>query len=93
LKLVTVVEDDIDPENPREVEWSLAARFRGHDDLVIVPGVKADRCDPVHEDLTVTKIGIVATTRPGEGGRDSRSEFAKAPNDLVEAVRSRIGSY
>ena len=67
LKLVIVVEDDIDPENPRDVEWSLAARFRGHEDLVVVPGVKADRCDPVHEDLTVTKIGMVATTRPGDG--------------------------
>ncbi len=93
LKLVTVVEDDIDPENPREVEWSLAARFRGHEDLVIVPGVKADRCDPVHEDLTVTKIGIIATTRPGDGERNSQSEFARAPNDVIEAVRSRIGSY
>jgi UbiD family decarboxylase len=93
LKLVTVVEDDIDPENPREVEWSLAARFRGHEDLVIVPGVKADRCDPVHEDLTVTKIGIIATTRPGDGERNSRSEFARAPSDVIETVRSRIGSY
>ena len=26
LKLVIVVEDDIDPEDPRQVEWSLAAR-------------------------------------------------------------------
>jgi UbiD family decarboxylase len=93
LKLVTVVEDDIDPENPREVEWSLAARFRGHEDLVIVPGVKADRCDPVHENLTVTKIGIVATTRPGDGERNSRSEFAKAPDDVIEAVKSRIAFY
>jgi UbiD family decarboxylase len=93
LKLVTVVEDDIDPENPREVEWSLAARFRGHEDLVIVPGVKADRCDPLHKDLTVTKIGIIATTRPGDGERNSQSEFARAPNDVIEAVRSRIGSY
>jgi 3-polyprenyl-4-hydroxybenzoate decarboxylase len=61
--LIIVVDDDIDPENPREVEWSLAARFRGHEDLLIVPGVKADRCDPLHENLIVTKIGMVATTR------------------------------
>ena len=93
LKLVTVIEDDIDPENTREVEWSLAARFRGHEDMVIVQGVKADRCDPVHEDLTVTKIGIIATTRPGDGERNSRSEFVKAPNDVIEAVKSRIESY
>jgi UbiD family decarboxylase len=29
LKLVIVVEDDIDAEDWRQVEWSLAARFRG----------------------------------------------------------------
>ena len=40
LKLVTVVEDDVDIENPREVEWSLAARFRGHEDLMVIPASK-----------------------------------------------------
>ena len=60
LKLVIVVEDDVDPEDPQQVEWSLAARFRGHEDLVVIPDVKADRCDPCTEDLVVTKIGMVA---------------------------------
>jgi UbiD family decarboxylase len=93
LKLVTVVDDDIDPENPREVEWSLAARFRGHEDMVVIPAVKADRCDPVHDDLTVTKIGLIATTRPGDGARDSRSEFVSAPADVLDAVRRAIDTY
>lgn len=91
LKLVTVVEDDVDPEDPRQVEWSLAARFRGDEDLLVLPGVKADRCDPVHEGLTVTKIGMVAATRPGDGERDSRSEFAAPPKDVVDRVRARLG--
>jgi 3-polyprenyl-4-hydroxybenzoate decarboxylase len=43
LKLVIAVEADIDPEDWRQVEWSLAARFRGHEDLIVLPGVKADR--------------------------------------------------
>jgi UbiD family decarboxylase len=93
LKLVTVVEDDIDPENPREVEWSLAARFRGDEDMVVVPGVKADRCDPVHDDLTVCKIGMIATTRPGDGEPSSRSEFARAPAEIIQRVRSQIDRY
>jgi 2,5-furandicarboxylate decarboxylase 1 len=92
LKLVTVVDDDIDIENPHEVEWALAARFRGHEDLIVLPGVKADRCDPVHENLTVTKIAMIATTRPGDGAPLSRSEFAQAPSDIVERVRREFGS-
>lgn len=93
LKLVTVVDDDVDPENPQEVEWSLAARFRGDEDLIVVTGVKADRCDPVHDDLTVTKIGMIATTRPGDGAAGSRSEFARAPEAVLERIRREIGSY
>jgi 2,5-furandicarboxylate decarboxylase 1 len=93
LKLVTVVEDDIDPEDPRQVEWSLAARFRGHEDLIVLPGAKADRCDPVQEDLTVTKIGMVATTRPGDGEVGSRSEFARPPSEILERVRRDLAQY
>jgi len=93
LKLVTAVEDDVDPEDPRQVEWSLAARFRGHEDLIVLPSVKADRCDPVQDDLTVTKIGLVATTRPGDGEAGSRSEFAKPPHDIFERVRRDLDQY
>jgi len=90
LKLVIVVDEDIDPEDPRQVEWSLAARFRGHEDLIVLPGMKADRCDPLHEDLVVTKIAMIATTRPGDGAPDSRSEFARPPADVLERVKLQL---
>lgn len=93
LKHVTVVEDDVDIEDPRQVEWSVAARFRGHEDLIVLPGVKADRCDPVHEDLVITKIGLVATTRPGDGESGSRSEFAGPPDDILDRVRRMLDQY
>lgn len=93
LKLVVVVEDDVDPEDWRQVEWSLAARFRGHEDLIVLPGVKADRCDPVHEDLVVTKVGMVATTRPGDGEAGGRSEFARPPLGVYKRVRQQLDQY
>ena len=93
LKLVIVVEDDVDPEDPRQVEWSLAARFRGHEDLIVLPGIKADRCDPVHEDLMVTKIGMVAATRPGDGEAGGRSEFARPPKEIYHRIRQDIELY
>lgn len=93
FKMVTVVEDDIDPEDPAAVEWSLAARFRGHEDMVVLPGMRADRCDPLHDNLTVTKIGLVACTRPGDGERSSRSEFATAPASVLSNVRARLAEY
>jgi 2,5-furandicarboxylate decarboxylase 1 len=93
LKLVIVVENDVDPENWTEIEWSLAARFRGHEDLIVMPGMRADRCDPVHDNLTVTKIGMVAATRPGDGEPGSRSQFARPPADVLERVRAQIDRY
>jgi 2,5-furandicarboxylate decarboxylase 1 len=93
LKLVIVVEDDIDPEDWRAVEWSLAARFRGHEDLIVLPGVKADRCEPLHQDEVVTKIGMVATTRPGDGAPGSRSELARQPADVLGRVRAELDRY
>lgn len=93
LKLVVVVEDDVDPEDWRQVEWSIAARFRGHEDLIVLPGMKADRCDPVHQDLVVTKVGMVATTRPGDGEAGGRSEFARPPLDVYNRVREELDHY
>ena len=93
LKLVVVIDDDLDPADWTQVEWALAARFRGHEDLVVLPGVKADRCDPLEQDQTVTKIGLVATTRPGDGDPGSRSEFARPPSDILDRVRRHIDSY
>jgi 2,5-furandicarboxylate decarboxylase 1 len=93
LKLVTVVDDDIDIENPRAVEWALAARFRGDEDLVVIDGVKADRCDPLHDELTVTKIGMIATTRPGDGEPLTRSELVTAPKSIVDMVRQNLATY
>jgi UbiD family decarboxylase len=93
LKQVIVIEDDIDPEDARMVEWSLAARFRGEEDLVILPEMRADRCDPVAQDQLITKIGMVATTRPGDGAPGTRSEFARPPDAVLERVRRNLDTY
>jgi 2,5-furandicarboxylate decarboxylase 1 len=47
----------------------------------------------VHEDLVVTKIGMIATTRPGDGLTDSRSEFARLPLEIVERVQGDLDQY
>jgi 2,5-furandicarboxylate decarboxylase 1 len=93
LKLVIVVDDDIDPEDWRQVEWALAARMRGERDIMIIPGVKADRCEPQEHNLTVAKVGIVATTQPGDGDSGGRFEYACAPEEVLERVRRDLEYY
>jgi 2,5-furandicarboxylate decarboxylase 1 len=93
LKLVIVIDDDIDPEDWTQVEWALAARMRGERDIVIFPESRADRSEPLVEDGTVTKVGIVATIRPGDGEPGGRFELAHPPGEVLERVRGTLEEY
>jgi 2,5-furandicarboxylate decarboxylase 1 len=66
IKQVVVVDDDIDPWNAVQVAWATATRAKPDRDFVIVPGVRADRSEPLEQDGVVTKLGIDATRRPGD---------------------------
>jgi 2,5-furandicarboxylate decarboxylase 1 len=91
LKHVMVVEDDIDITDPQQVEWAMATRMRGDRDIVIIPGVKADRAEPLEEELTVSKVGIVALRQP----TGSRQDFtpARVPDGVMECVRREWSTY
>jgi 2,5-furandicarboxylate decarboxylase 1 len=61
IKQIVVVDDDVDPWDPMQVEWAVATRMKPDRDLVVVPGVRADRSEPLESGGTVTKLGIDAT--------------------------------
>lgn len=93
LKLIIVVDDDIDPEDWTQVEWALATRMRAERDIAVLPGARADRCEPLEENLTVTKVGIVATALPGEGDPGARFEPARSPSEVLERVQRELDTY
>jgi 2,5-furandicarboxylate decarboxylase 1 len=66
IKQVVVVDDDIDPWNSVQVEWAIATRTKPDRDLLIVPGVRADRSEPLEKDGMVAKLGIDATVRSND---------------------------
>jgi 2,5-furandicarboxylate decarboxylase 1 len=63
LKNVIIVDDDIDPSNPVEVEYAMATRFQADKDLVIIPKVRGSSLDPSsdQENLLTAKMGMNAT--------------------------------
>jgi UbiD family decarboxylase len=61
LKQVIVVDSDIDPDNPSEVEWAIATRFQADEDLVIIRNVRGSTLDPSSRDGLTAKMGIDAT--------------------------------
>lgn len=73
LKLVVVVDDDVDPDNQEEVEWALATRFQADRGLVVVHNARGSTLDPSSRDGLTSKIGLDATAPLGE-----RERFAKA---------------
>jgi 4-hydroxy-3-polyprenylbenzoate decarboxylase len=66
IKQVTVVDDDIEIGDPLQVEWAVATRMKADRDLVVVPGVRADRSEPLERDGLIAKLGIDATRRAGD---------------------------
>ena len=71
----------------------LATRMRGERDILVIPGMKADRCEPQQVDLTVSKVGIVATRQRGDREDAGGFEVARAPQAILERVRKELESY
>jgi 4-hydroxy-3-polyprenylbenzoate decarboxylase len=83
VKLVTVVDDDVDPWNAQQVEWALATRMRAERDLVVVSSASTSRSDPVEQGGTVGKLGIDATRKPGD--RDDW-RLAQPPAEVMRKI-------
>src|SRR5262245_19321603 len=70
LKHVVVVDDDIDVNDPTEVEWAIATRVQGDKDVMIVSNARAKPLDPSLAQgagvvPTGAKVGIDATIPEG----------------------------
>ncbi len=62
LKQVIVVDEDIDPFDPMQVDWAMATRFQADKDLIVVPRLVCSTLDPsVPESRVTTGLGIDAT--------------------------------
>src|SRR5271166_2635533 len=89
LKHVVVVDDDIDINDPTEVEWAIATRVQGDRDIMIVTHARAKPLDP---SLPPTPVGVVPTTAkvgidatiPEGVSRDSYERIAYAYADCAK---------
>lgn len=79
LKMVTVVDEDIDPSDAVAVEYAMATRFQADKNLTVVEKVRGSSLDPSSDqkNLLTTKLGIDAT-RPLQK-RPEGFEIAKIP--------------
>jgi 4-hydroxy-3-polyprenylbenzoate decarboxylase len=87
VKHVVVVDDDIDPYDPSAVEYALSTRLRADRDMVVIPGVRGDRADPMVTDGLVTKLGLDATRKAQD-----RADWtpAQPPRELLDRIAAEF---
>lgn len=98
LKHAIVVDTDIDVYDLEEVEWAIATRFQGNEDLVIIPNARGSTLDPSadQESGLTTKVGVDAT-RPLEKPQEkfmrakipSNEWIAKIIEDLRKSLKEK----
>lgn len=85
LKHAVVVDEDIDIEDPRAVEWAIATRAQMDEDLLLKPGEYGSSLDPSADQNTrrTCKAGVDATIPVGT----PRDAFLKARIPMEDKVK------
>jgi UbiD family decarboxylase len=89
LKMATIVDDDIDPTNPVDVEYAVTTRCQADKNFLIVPNAKGSSLDPSSDqtNLLTTKVGIDATATLLKA--KERFEIARIPGE----EKIELGDY
>ncbi|MFO1298891.1 MAG: UbiD family decarboxylase [Burkholderiaceae bacterium] len=89
IKQVTIVDEDIDPWDEFAVQWAIATRMRAERDIVVVPGMRTDRSEPMKLGGTIAKYGYDATRRAQD-----REDWTRAlpPRSAFEQVAGIVSS-
>jgi UbiD family decarboxylase len=94
LKHAVVVDGDVDLFDASDVEWAVATRFQGGEDLVVIENVRGSTLDPsADQDKVLTsKVGFDATrplSKPREKFERARIPVDKGTEKLVGKLRKK----
>ncbi len=92
LKHAVAVDTDINVYDPSEVEWALATRFQGDEDLIIIKNARGSTLDPSgdQEQGLTTKVGFDAT-RPLSKPREGFEKAHIPKSSSVKQILHRLG--
>jgi 3-polyprenyl-4-hydroxybenzoate decarboxylase len=90
IKKAIVVDEDVNPEDLKDVEWAFVTRCFSSEDIVIAKGLQGQPIDPQAKDgRGVTKIGIDATVQ-GKS-MESRALVARGDSGRIDKILNSIG--
>ncbi len=84
LKHVIIVDEDINIFDPNDIEFAIATRVKGDEDIYIYPNVRGSTLDPRSENGIGTKVGIDATME-----LDRKWKFERAKRPKITADKRR----
>jgi len=90
IKKVVIVDNDVNPEDLRDVEWAVITRCKADEDFIILDRLQGQPIDPTAMDVYgVTKIGINATV----SGKniEQRARVAGGNRERIESILQSIG--
>lgn len=78
LKHTVVVDEDVNIFDPQDLEYAIATRVKGDDDIIIIPKARGSSLDPVSlPDGTTTKVGVDATKLLGKEEKFERVSLSE----------------
>lgn len=81
LKHVIIVDEDINVFDPNDIEFAIATRVKGDEDIYIYPNVRGSTLDPRSENGIGTKVGIDATMDLSKKWKFERAKRPKITAD------------
>ncbi|HEY5719047.1 MAG TPA: UbiD family decarboxylase, partial [Gammaproteobacteria bacterium] len=87
LKMVTVVDDDVDIRDPADIEWALATRLDPRHGILVIDNVFGHGLNPSFPDYLGSKVGFDAT-RPFP--HTPRHERAKVREVSLDGLDLRV---
>lgn len=78
LKHAIVVDEDVNIFDAEDIEYAIATRVKGDEDIMIVPGARGSSLDPcATPDGTTTKVGVDATKPLDKKEKFERVSFSE----------------
>jgi 2,5-furandicarboxylate decarboxylase 1 len=90
VKLVVVVDDDVNVFDDEEVEWAVATRMQADRDLLVVPGTVGSSLDPSSNDGVTAKLALDATVFHERRDRFARMRSASAGSSALRTYISAL---
>jgi len=88
LKLIVVVDEDIDVFNEQQVLWAIATRFQADRDIYMQPGLPCNLLDPSSENGISAKLGLDATKKFGQ-----EVVTLNFSSEILDQIKRLIGSH